>query len=68
MPELLYIYVDEIDREIAYLKYPDGTIFTTTDWQGEQPTTLKECADFDWMEFPSCRHATIINGLPHLLD
>ena len=35
--------------DIAVLVSEDREPYTTSDWQGEQPKTIKECPDFDWV-------------------
>lgn len=35
--------------DIAVLVSEDGEPYTTADWQGEQPKTIKECPDFEWV-------------------
>lgn len=36
--------------DIAVLAYRGDVPRTTSDWQGEQPASIAECADFDWTD------------------
>lgn len=46
--------------------YPDGTYFTTDDWQGIQPKTTEDIKDFNWVDVNG-KPAIILNGLPRKL-
>lgn len=43
----------------------DGVQFTTTDWQGAQPESVQEIAEYKWMDAAG-RDAIVFDGLPRL--
>ncbi len=53
--------------EAARLLYEDGETFTTDDWQGPQPHSKAEIADFNWIHEKTGAPAVMINGLPRIL-
>ena len=57
----------EFDEETAAVIYDDNTIFTPRDWQsGEQPKSVDDIKNVDWIEFSSKQDAVVVNGLPRL--
>lgn len=45
----LYQITTVNDLTISVLVYEDGEEYSTTDWQGPQPTSLSEVEDYDWV-------------------
>lgn len=33
---------------VATVTYADGTMFTTSDWQGQQPQSADDIGQYDW--------------------
>ena len=57
----------EYDEQTAAVIYDDNTIFTPRDWQaGEQPESVDDIENVDWIEFSSKQDAVVVNGLPRL--
>jgi len=51
---------------ISIVRYADGSVFTTTDWQEVQPDGVDDIDLWKWMEPTSGRDAVIIAGWPRL--
>lgn len=45
----LYQITTVCDLTISILVDADGEEYSTTDWQGLQPTSLAEVKDYDWI-------------------
>ena len=45
----LYQITTVEDMTISVLVDEDGNEYSTTDWQGPQPTSLSEVEDYDWV-------------------
>lgn len=61
---LQHVYLEQIDSVIALLC--SGCItFVTSDWQGKQPRSAAEIADFCWLD-SFRRPAVMMDGLPYL--
>jgi len=54
-------------QALPILVYPDGTVFTLWDWQGDYPANGSEVADFDWQLETTGTKAIILDGLPRVL-
>lgn len=49
---------------VAVIAYPDGTQFTPSDWQGEQPQEPADISRWQWVD-ETGRDAVMYDGLPH---
>lgn len=47
--ETLYEITTVGDMTISILVEPDGEEYSTKDWQGTQPKSLAEAADYEWV-------------------
>lgn len=61
---LQHVVIDETGDVVAVL-ISDDIVFTTTDWQGAQPVSAEEIADFKWMDSRGV-DAIMLNGLPRV--
>ena len=48
--ELYDVYCPLFDCSISIIVEPDGTEMVPIDFQGYQPQTLEECADYGWRD------------------
>lgn len=63
------------NHDVAVVTYPDGSMFTTSDWQGRQPQTAAEIPDWNWVRVDprnpgnerKWRDAIILDGYPRIL-
>lgn len=62
---LHHLYLPEHEMVVAVIRSLDVS-FTTTDWQGQQPGSATEIADYDWMDMRG-NGAIMIDGLPRTL-
>lgn len=50
--------------DVATVTYADGTTFTTSDWQGSQPQSVDEIADFTWQRIDTTDPANTAHWVP----
>ena len=48
--ELYDVYCPQFGESISMIVEPDGTEMVPLDFQGYQPKTLEECADYEWCD------------------
>jgi hypothetical protein len=53
----------EMPFPTAFVRHESGEMFVTLDWQMEQPETIEDIPDHEWMDFFG-EDAVIVDGLP----
>lgn len=59
------VYCDDLAKEITVIE-SEGLQFTPWDWQYQQPRTVEEVAEYDWVT-PYGAKAIMMDGLPRVL-
>ena len=62
---LYHLYVPDTGDIVAALHSAD-VVFTTTDWQSQQPQSASEIAEYRWMSLRGI-DAIMVDGLPRIL-
>lgn len=59
-------YDDDVEIDVCFIIYDDGTWFSPYDWHGVMPEA-NDIESIDWMLGVTGRKAVILNGLPRML-
>ena len=60
--EFLSVRIEELGN-ISLIRWPDGLMFSTTDWQSKQPSS-DDIEGYEWMDLESGHTAVMLNGVP----